>query len=418
MPKLIGMKKNCLWILCGIGVIIVLYKLDASKLFQEKRWIFWRQCLVLIQEKAQMTMVPALWWAHDEESEENDLTIEFHAPVVFRERASLREMAPDDEAGRELEASGKCDEGDEVANDLCEEGESTACGQPDAESTETYKEENCAESLSQLPVAWEKKRKISHEILEDYQTLVQQFYLIDPTTMADSSLLDAKHFMEKNVRVEKTGDGPQILIYHTHSQEAFLDSKKDDPSQTVMGVGRELARILSEEHGYQVLWHDGVYDKPTRNGAYSRALPEIKEILRENPSIQVVIDLHMDEMPENVRQVTEIDGRKTAKIMFFNGLSQTQKTGKLEYLRNDYLEDNLAFSFQMEKAAWELYPGLTRKIYLKGYRYNMHLCPKTLLIELGAQNNTVEEAMNACIPLANLLDYVLSGMAGEDMDNL
>ena len=57
----------------------------------------------------------------------------------------------------------------------------------------------------------------------------------------------------------------------------------------------------------------------------------------------------------------------------------------------------------------EYYPGLTRKIYLKAYRYNMHLRPRNLLIELGAQNNTLEEARNACLPLAHLLDMVLSG---------
>ena len=63
----------------------------------------------------------------------------------------------------------------------------------------------------------------------------------------------------------------------------------------------------------------------------------------------------------------------------------------------------------MQLKAAEYYPGLTRKIYLKGYRYNMHLKDKYLLIELGAQNNTLEEVMNACDPLAHILDLVLSG---------
>lgn len=69
----------------------------------------------------------------------------------------------------------------------------------------------------------------------------------------------------------------------------------------------------------------------------------------------------------------------------------------------------LHFLFRCRKKAVEYYPGLTRKIYLKGYRYNMHLKGKYLLVELGAQNNTVEEAMNACDPLAHILDMVLSG---------
>ena len=94
--------------------------------------------------------------------------------------------------------------------------------------------------------------------------------------------------------------------------------------------------------------------------------------------------------------------------MFFNGMSQTRK-GKIDYLENPYLSQNLAFSFQMQVASNEYYPGIARRIYLKAYRYNMHLCPKTLLIELGAQNNTVEEIRNACEPLAHILHLVLSG---------
>ena len=63
----------------------------------------------------------------------------------------------------------------------------------------------------------------------------------------------------------------------------------------------------------------------------------------------------------------------------------------------------------MQLAAEEYYPGITRRIYLKGYRYNLHYRPKSLLIELGAQTNTVEEAMNACGPLAHVISLVLNG---------
>ena len=110
--------------------------------------------------------------------------------------------------------------------------------------------------------------------------------------------------------------------------------------------------------------------------------------------------------------LTEIEGRPTARFMFFNGLSRTRTTGNISYLHNENLDVNLAFSFQMQLKAAEYYPGLTRKIYLKGYRYNMHLKDKFLLVELGAQNNTLEEAKNACDPLAHILDMVLSGEGG------
>ena len=73
------------------------------------------------------------------------------------------------------------------------------------------------------------------------------------------------------------------------------------------------------------------------------------------------------------------------------------------------MQENLAFSFQMQMAALEYYPGLTRKNYLNAYRYNMHLRGKSLLVELGAQTNTVEEIKNAIGPLAHILDIVLGG---------
>ena len=106
----------------------------------------------------------------------------------------------------------------------------------------------------------------------------------------------------------------------------------------------------------------------------------------------------------------DLQGRPTARFMFFNGLSYIRKSGEIEYLENPHIQDNLAFSFQAQVAANEYYPGLARKVYLKAYRYNLHLKPKSMLIELGAQNNTVEEIMNACDPLAHILAIVLDGV--------
>lgn len=245
--------------------------------------------------------------------------------------------------------------------------------------------------------------------LESYETLLKEFYSIDSNTMVGSDQLDVYELMAKDMTIDKDSAGPQILIYHTHSQEGFADSVPGDDSTNIQGVGERLAQILRDTYGYQVIHHTGEYDVESRNDAYANALPAIEQVLAENPSIQVVIDLHRDEMPVETRLVMDLDGRPTARFMFFNGLSRTKTTGNIAYLYNENLDDNLAFSFQMQLKAAEYYPGLTRKIYLKGYRYNMHLASKYLLIELGAQNNTLEEAMNACDPLAHILDLVLSG---------
>lgn len=247
---------------------------------------------------------------------------------------------------------------------------------------------------------------IDLELLGSYENLVQEFYTIDANTMAGSDQLNVEQLLARDMTISKEGDGPQILIYHTHSQEAFADSIPGDRSTSIVGVGDRLTEILQNEYGYKVLHHTAQYDT-VRDDAYAEALPGIEQVLAENPSIQVVIDLHRDSVAEGTHLVMDLDGRPTARFMFFNGLSRTRKTGNIAYLYNENQDANLAFSFQMQLKAAEYYPGLTRKIYLKGYRYNMHLRPQSLLVELGAQNNTVEEAMNACDPLAHVLDMVL-----------
>ena len=131
-------------------------------------------------------------------------------------------------------------------------------------------------------------------------------------------------------------------------------------------------------------------------------------ILKDNPSIEVVIDLHRDGVAQGTHLVTKINGKPTAQIMFFNGLSRTRKNGEIAYLNNPYREDNLATSFQMQLMAARYYPGFTRRIYLKSYRYNLDLAPKAMLIEAGAQTNTVEEMRNAMEVLADVLSRVLT----------
>lgn len=280
------------------------------------------------------------------------------------------------------------------------------------ENIELQEEQRVVETESNPTSAFirhELQCAVDLQAFTDYETLVKNFYTIDGNTMAGSDQLDISKLMGRDMTISMEGDGPQILIYHTHSQEAFANSVPGDESTSIVGVGNYLSEILSTEYGYEVLHHKGTYDVDTRDDAYAKSLPDIEKVLAENPSIQVIIDLHRDSMPEETRLVMDLDGRPTARFMFFNGLSRTRKTGNIAYLYNENQEDNLAFSFQMQLRAAEYYPGLTRKIYLKGYRYNMHLRPRTTLIELGAQNNTVEEAMNACDPLAHIIHMVLSG---------
>lgn len=248
---------------------------------------------------------------------------------------------------------------------------------------------------------------INRQKLQDFDYLRQNFYQIDNSTTIGSDQLNVEALLGKDMTIKTDVEGPQILIYHTHSQEGYKDSVKGDTSTSIVAVGEYLAFLLSEQYGIEVLHHKGQYDVEDHAKAYSAARPAIQKILEEYPTIEVVIDLHRDGVSESTHLVTEVNGKQTAQIMFFNGLSRTTATGDLGYLKNPYLADNLAFSFQMQLAAEEYFPDLARRIYLKGYRYNMHLCPKSLLVEVGAQTNSFEEAKNAMEPLAILLAKVL-----------
>lgn len=248
--------------------------------------------------------------------------------------------------------------------------------------------------------------------LLNFQFLMNQFYVVDSSTACDESVFSPQILLDKDLTMDVTGDEPKILIYHTHSQESFADSTPGDVYGTVIGLGNTLADILQNQYGVAVYHDVGTYDvidgQIDRSEAYAMALPVVEEILAAYPSIKVVIDLHRDGVNENTHLVTTINGKPTAKIMFFNGLCRNA-AGTDGYMQNPYLEDNLAFSLKMQLKAAEKYPDFTRRIYLRSYRFNMHVAPRTLLVECGAQTNTVEEVQNAMAPLADILYSVLTG---------
>ncbi len=251
---------------------------------------------------------------------------------------------------------------------------------------------------------------ISMDNLDDYDYLRSKFYTVDSTTTIGEDQLNIEDLMKYSTKINAKTEGPKVLIYHTHAQEAFADSVKGDSSTSIVGMGEYLAQILNEK-GIETIHHDGVYDlidgKLDRSKAYQLAEISVQEILNQNPTIEVVIDLHRDGIPDDKRLVTTINEKPTAKIMLFNGLSRTKSNGDISYLYNPYIDQNLSFSFQTQLVMESMYPGLARKIYLKGYRYGLHLMPKSLLIEAGAQNNTVKEMKNAMELLANVLEEVL-----------
>lgn len=254
---------------------------------------------------------------------------------------------------------------------------------------------------------------LSAEKLADYNYLLNQFFILDPNTATSAEQLNAADFMGRDMTLKQDAGAPQILIYHSHSQETFINSDPQDPEDTVVGVGNYLTSLLQDTYGYNVLHITEEFDvidgEIDRNRAYDVAREYVEQVLAENPTIEVIIDLHRDGVPEDRHLVTEINGKPTAQIMFYNGLSYTVNNGPVDYLPNPYIQDNLAFSFQLEMQAAQYYPDFYRGIYLAGLRYNLHLRPKALLLECGAQTNTVEEVKNAMEPFADILNKVLKG---------
>ncbi len=245
----------------------------------------------------------------------------------------------------------------------------------------------------------------STEQLSSLDFLIHNFYNVHKSTVVDEALLNAAAMQEQDMSLQNPdSEGPKVLIHHTHATEYFADSNPDDPSTLIVGVGDYLEELLETQYGIEVLHDRTVYPY---NEAYSQALQNVEQILAENPTIEVFIDLHRDAAGSNKYSV-EIDGKETANIMFFNGLSRNIN-GPIEYLANENLAGNLAFSFQLKLAGDSLYPGLCKRNYLKSYRYNLHVLPRAVIIEVGDNNNTLEEAKNAMEPLARILAYVLNG---------
>lgn len=285
--------------------------------------------------------------------------------------------------------------GSESASDETETGDGEVFG-------DSPEEDLSAQTAAQIIGS-----RYSLESLSDFDFLVSNFYTVNSGTAISPEQLDAEKLLAEDLSFPVDSSVPQVLIYHTHYSEMYADSDPNDLNTGVIGVGNYLAELLESRYGLQVIHDTTPY---TYNNSYSLAEARVTEILAANPSIQVVIDLHRDAAgPEKLSTV--IDGKEMANIMFFNGLCQTQD-GPLPNLSNPYLSDCLAFSLQMKLISEAYYPGLARKNYLKAYQYNQHLCPRSTLIEVGADNNTFEEARNAMEPLADILGKVLVQKSG------
>lgn len=407
-------------VLWGIFVILGGYLILKGVSFNRETFV---SIGMNIQERAVEAYLPSVLQSKDKES---SLAVRFLNDLFVKGEADVRTTIEKAEADKETDQEIIRENEQFLVENLTKENQEAGLKEENQESTNEnqVKEENKEESKEENKEEQKEEQTemitanapavdLPLEQFQDFNFVISNFYTIDKTTSINREQLDAVSLLEKDLRMNTGAENPQILIYHSHSQEEFADSNPGDSSTTIVGIGEYLTTLLRDTYGYHVLHVTDTFDivdgKLDRNKAYNYAQETISRVLEENPSIEVVIDLHRDGVTGGKRLVTEINGKPTAKIMFFNGLSRTNQNGELSYLPNPYIQDNLAFSLQLARYAKEYYPDWFRTIYLRGYRYNLHLRPKALLVECGAQTNTVEEEMNAMEPLADILNKVLRG---------
>ncbi len=193
---------------------------------------------------------------------------------------------------------------------------------------------------------------------------------------------------------------PTVLIYHTHTTESYLFSdngvfyedystRNADSTKNMIRVGEEICSVL-EENGIGFIHDKSVYDE-NYEGAYSRSRVTVEKYLDKYPTIQLVLDVHRDAIyysdTEHAKPTALINGRKAAQIMIITGAED----GYISEFPN--WENNLKFSLLFQKTAEEIAEGLMKPVYFCQRKYNMDLGKCSVLLEIGTDANTLEEAL-------------------------
>lgn len=234
---------------------------------------------------------------------------------------------------------------------------------------------------------------------------------VDPDAIA-ASVLDQT--------IRPASEGPQILIMHTHATEAYTMagedqyketdySRTDDPNYNVIRVGDEIQGVL-EEMGFSVLHDTTLYDYPSYTGSYTRSLQGVRGILEQNPSISVVLDVHRDALIAEdgtvYKAVTEVEGEKTAQVMLVIGTND----GGLDHPN---WQNNLNVAAHIQQGMTAIEPTLARPINLRSQRFNQHLTPASMIVEVGTSGNTLQEALRGAARFARAAGEVYQTMLAE-----
>ncbi len=231
-----------------------------------------------------------------------------------------------------------------------------------------------------------------------------------------SYAVDINGMLEEPLSFDMSGEGPKVLIVHTHATEAYAaegaveygrdeSDRSMNTSENVVAVGDEAARVLNER-GIETLHDTALHDYPSFNGSYADALESIENYLAEYPSIRVVLDIHRDSIvrgSEMAKVVTEINGKKAAQLMFVVG---TDENG----LYNPDWRENLKFALKLQNKIDEKYPDLMRYVNLRKNRFNGHTTKGSLIIETGSSGNSLSEAKYSITLASECIAEFLNGL--------
>lgn len=215
-------------------------------------------------------------------------------------------------------------------------------------------------------------------------------------------------------KTEKNSSEPQVLIYHTHTSEAYLDesvdyyyesyySRTQNTDYNVVAVGNRIAEEL-EKNGIKTL-HDTTVHDSTYNGSYDRSAQTVEADMADYSSIKVVLDIHRDALgtdESKVKPVFEYGGKQAAQIMILSGCDYY---GERDF---DNWQNNLNFALKIQNKAEQMYPGMTRPISFDFFAYNEYICDGSLLIEVGSDANSIDEVELTGAMLGNVLAQVLN----------
>lgn len=231
----------------------------------------------------------------------------------------------------------------------------------------------------------------------DFSAKAETVEVSGPTKLS----YDVEAMLADPLEIRKT-DGPQVLIVHTHGSEAYTNDenysyeseenyRSTDTRYNVVAVGDKLTEVL-EQNGIETIHCRTMFDTPAYNGSYGRSLTEIEAQLEANPSIQVVIDLHRDDITLDSGGKMSLDweyeGENYARMMFVIGSNESG-------LIHDNWAQNLNWAVNLQAKLDAAYPGLMRAVNLRKQRFNQHLRPGSMIIECGASGNTLTEALRS-----------------------